>query len=84
VVTVRNRGGAISLEGWILSDAEDTTFTFPAITLFADAIVRVHSAAGTSTPSDLYWGRVAPAWSGGTLITLRDAGGHVVDTHIVP
>ena len=84
VVTVRNRGGATTLEGWTLSDAGGNTFTFPAITLFTGAQVRLHSAAGSSTPSDLYWGRVAAAWGGGTLITLRDAAGNVVDTYIVP
>ena len=84
VVIVRNRGGAASLERWTLSDAEGNTFTFPALTLFTDAEVRVHSAAGSPTPSDLYWGRVAPAWSGGELITLRDAAGNVVDTYTVP
>ncbi len=84
VVIVRNRGGAASLERWTLSDAEGNTFTFPALTLFTDAEVRVHSAAASPTPSDLYWGRVAPAWSGEELITLRDAAGSVVDTYIVP
>ena len=84
VVIVRNQGGVVSLERWTLSDAEDNTFTFPAITLFADTLLRVHSAAGTSTPSDLYWGRATPAWNGGELITLRDAAGEVVDTYIVP
>jgi LysM repeat protein len=84
VVTVRNRGGGTSLEEWTLSGPEGNAFTFPALTLYTDAQVRVHSAAGSSTPSDLYWGRAAPAWAGGTLITLRDAAGHVVDTYIVP
>lgn len=84
MVIVRNRGGAVSLEGWTLSDAEGNTFVFPALTLFTDAEVRVHSAAGSPTPRDLYWGRVAPAWGGGELITLRDAAGNVVDTYIVP
>ena len=84
VVIVRNRGGVTTLEGWTLSDAGSNVFTFPAITLFNGAQVRLHSAAGSSTPSDLYWGRVAPAWSGGALITLRDAAGNVVDTYIVP
>ena len=84
MVIVRNRGGAATLEGWTLSGAEDHTFTFPAITLFTDAEVRLHSTAGSSTPSDLYWGRTSPAWTGGALITLRDAAGNVVDTYIVP
>nr|HID14670.1 LysM peptidoglycan-binding domain-containing protein [Anaerolineae bacterium] len=84
VVIVRNRGGAANLEGWTLSDVEGNTFVFPVLTLFTDAEVRVHSAAGTPTPRDLYWGRISPAWSGGELITLRDAAGNVVDTYIVP
>jgi hypothetical protein len=83
-VVVRNRGGAVSLERWTLSDAEGNTFTFPAITLFADTQVRVHSTTGSSTPSDLYWGRATPAWNGGELITMRDPTGNVVDTYIVP
>jgi LysM repeat protein len=84
VVVVRNRGGAVSLEGWTLADAEGNTFTFPKITLFANTQVRVHSPVGSSTPSDLYWGRATPAWDGGELITLRDGEGNVVDTYIVP
>lgn len=84
VVVVRNRGGTASLEGWTLSDAGANTFTFPAITLFPDAQVCLHSATGSSTPTDLYWGRTAPAWTGGTLITLRDTAGNVVDTYVVP
>lgn len=84
VVVVRNRGGVVSLEAWTLSDAEGNTFVFPAIVLFTDAAVRVHSATGNTTPADLYWGRTAPAWNGGELITLRDSAGNVVDTYIVP
>ncbi len=84
VVVVRNRGGMVSLEGWTLADAEGNTFTFPALTLFSDAEVCVHSTAGDSTPGDLYWGRANPAWNGGELITLRDAMGEVVDTYIAP
>lgn len=84
VVIVRNRGGAASLEGWTLSGAEGIAFRFPALTLFDGAEVRVHTAWGTTTPTDLYWGRTEAAWRGGELITLRDAAGNVVDTYIVP
>ena len=84
VVIVRNRGGVANLEEWTLADAEGNTFTFPALILFTDVEVRLHSAAGSSTPRDLYWGRANPAWGGGELITLRDAAGDVVDTYIVP
>ena len=84
VVIVGNQGGVTSLEGWTLSDVEGNTFTFPALTLFTGAQVRVHSTVGSNTPGDLYWGRTEPAWNGGELITLRDAAGNVVDTYIVP
>lgn len=84
VVIVGNQGGVANLEGWTLSNVEGNTFTFPALTLFTGAQVRVHSTVGSNTPGDLYWGRTEPAWNGGELITLRDAAGNVVDTYIVP
>jgi LysM repeat protein len=84
VVVVRNRGGLASLEGWTLSDAEGNVFIFPALTLFTDGEVHIHSAMGDNTPADLYWNRTAPAWNSGELIALKDAEGNVVDTYIVP
>jgi hypothetical protein len=84
VVRVRNRGGAVSLENWTLANASGTIFTFPRLVLFSSGEVVLHSAAGTSTPTDLYWGREGPAWTSGELITLRDQEGVVVDTYIVP
>jgi LysM repeat protein len=84
MVVVRNRGGLVSLEKWTLSDAEGNVFIFPALILFTDGEVRVHSSAGQNTPTDLYWGRMAPAWHSGELITLKDTEGTTVDTHIVP
>lgn len=84
VVRVRNRGGAISLEGWSIADAAGERFVFPRLVLFPDGQVTVHSGAGLSTPTHLYWGRTEPAWRSGELITLRDQTGAVVDTYIVP
>jgi LysM repeat protein len=84
VVIVHNRGGLTSLAKWTLSDAEGNVFIFPSLSLFIDGEVRVHSAVGQNTPTDLYWGRTAPAWQSGELITLKDAEGNRVDTYIVP
>jgi len=70
------------MEGWTLSDAAGNTFTFPALTLF-NAQVRLHTALGLNTPSDLYWGRAEPAWGNGELITLSDREGRQVDAYIV-
>ncbi len=84
VVVLRNVGGLAHLSGWSLSDTEGDIFIFPDITLFPSTQLRVHSTAGRSTPSDLYWRRETPAWSGGGLVTLRDSADNVVDTYIAP
>lgn len=84
IVRVRNRGGAVSLENWTLADARGNIFTFPRLVLFPGGEVTIHTKSGTSTPTDLYWRRIAPAWESGGLITLRDREGVVVDTYIVP
>jgi len=83
-VVLENRGAMVSLEGWMLSTASGEAFVFPALTIFPDATVRVHTVHGEDTPRDLFWGRVEPAWQPGALVTLRNAEGDIVDTHIVP
>jgi LysM repeat protein len=83
-IILRNRGGTVSLESWTISSKTDETFVLPAITLFTEGEVSVHSADGDDTPRDLYWGRTEPAWQEGELVTLRDAEGNVVDTYIIP
>ncbi|MBN1979732.1 MAG: LysM peptidoglycan-binding domain-containing protein [Anaerolineae bacterium] len=84
MVVVRNRGGLANLGKWTLSDAEGNSFVFPSLTLFTDGEVRIHSASGLDTPTDLHWGRTAPAWHSGELIALKDAEGNTIDTYIVP
>ena len=83
-VVLDNRGGMTSLEGWMLATASGEAFVFPALTIFPDATVRVHTADGDDTPRDLFWGRAEPAWQPGALVTLRNAAGDIVDTYIVP
>jgi LysM repeat protein len=83
-IVLENKGGVVSLEGWTLSSGTADPFTLPALSLFTDGEVRVHSASGDDTPRDLYWGRAEPAWHTGELVTLRNADGGVVDTYIIP
>ncbi|MGD2103866.1 MAG: LysM peptidoglycan-binding domain-containing protein, partial [Anaerolineae bacterium] len=82
-VALRNEGGTVSLEAWTLSNPTDDGFVFPALTLFMDGEVYVHSGSGDDTPRDLYWGRTEAVWQQGQLATLRDAEGNVVDTYSV-
>jgi LysM repeat protein len=83
-VVIRNRGGFVSLEHWILSDGRGGSYTFPSVILYTGADLRLHSRSGADRPGDLHWGLVEPAWEGGQLLTLRDALGEVVDTYIAP
>ncbi len=83
-VRLRNRGGAVSLEGWTLSDAGGDRYTFPRLILFPGAEVTLHTGPGISGPTDLYWNRTTPAWQSGELLTLRDTEGAVKDTYVVP
>ncbi len=84
MVIVKNQGGMANLEEWSFADNEGNTFTFPSLTLFKGAVVRIHSQAGDNTPHDLHWGRTEAAWQSGEMITVRDAAENVVDTYIVP
>lgn len=83
-IVLSNQGGMVSLEAWTLSSAADDRFIFPALTLFPEGEVRVHSTEGDDTPRDLHWGRTESAWRQGELVALRDADGNVVDTYVVP
>jgi hypothetical protein len=84
-IVLTNVGQVVNLAGWTLSDGTGNRYTFPDVTIFADAEIRLHTRAGTNTPSDLYWGQSATRWSKtGTVAYLRDARGKLVATYQVP
>jgi len=83
-VEIRNVGGVVDLTGWVLSDASGDTFTFPEQRLFTNSLLTVYSRVGDNTPIALYWGRSAPVWAAGDVVTLKDKDGHVQSTFRVP
>ncbi len=84
-ILLTNLGGRINLSGWTLSNGKGNRYTFPDVTLFADAEISLHTAAGTNTPSDLFWGEGEAHWgTAGTVAYLRDASGKLVATYRVP
>lgn len=84
-VILANLGDPARLAGWTLSDGKSNRYTFPDVTVFQNADVALHTGEGTDTPSDLYWGQSAAIWGKtGTVAYLRDAGGKLVATWIVP
>jgi LysM repeat protein len=83
-VVILNQGAGTTLQGWRLEGSSLATFTFPDIFLFSGGSIRLHTAQGQNTPSDLYLNQTEAAWSPGTTLTLRDASGTVVATLTVP
>lgn len=76
--------GQLDLSNWQLKDENGNIFLFPAITLVQDGAVRIHTASGTTTPIDLYWGMTSPVWKTGETASLYDASGNLIVTFKVP
>lgn len=76
--------GELSLTGWKLQDGDNNSYTFPALTLYKNGAVQVHTTAGADSVVDLYWNRDAAVWQEGEVITLLDAGGNIRATYRIP
>lgn len=80
MVQIVNQGPFVRLTGWTLSDEIDNTYTFPDFSLWGGGAINVHTAAGSNTTTDLYWGRPDPVWKAGSLVVLRNAEGEIIVT----
>jgi LysM repeat protein len=84
-VVIFNYGRPVRLDGWTLSGQDGQQYTFPNLFLGAGGGVRIHTASGQDAPTDLYWGQQTAAWDNpGTIITLRDGAGRVMDSYKLP
>lgn len=84
-VVVKYSGeGELDLTGWHLRDSAGHTYTFPAFQLFNGGAVQVHTASGTNTAIDLFWGQRQSAWQSGQSVLLTTAEGAVQDSYPVP
>ncbi len=82
-VRIENQGsGNQDMTGWTLVDENDNTYTFPdKFLLRREGEVRVWTASGANTTTDLYWGRSSGVWSSqGDTAYLRNAEGELVDS----
>ncbi|PSQ20936.1 hypothetical protein BRD04_07290 [Halobacteriales archaeon QS_9_67_17] len=76
----------INLDGWIISDADNHTYTFGEIKIGPSDDVRVRTGTGTDVPpvygnntGTVYWGRTAEVWDDeGDTVTVRDDWGREV------
>jgi LysM repeat protein len=84
MVQIVNQGPFVRLTGWTLSDEEGHTYTFPDFSLWGGGAINIHTAGGSNTTTDLYWGQPSTVWKAGSLIVLRDAEGEVFVTVAVP
>jgi hypothetical protein len=81
-VTVTNTGrGAVSLNGWTLSEGNRQVYRFHHLTLGGHKSVRVHSGRGRNTTRDVYENSRTYVWGNyADTATLRDSRGHLVDS----
>jgi len=83
-LVIANQGGPVDLSGWTIRDEAGHLYTFPALTLFESGAVTLHTAAGSDTVTDLYWGLTEPVWASGRQALLSDAGGNLRTRFTVP
>ncbi|HEX9012779.1 MAG TPA: lamin tail domain-containing protein [Anaerolineaceae bacterium] len=79
-----NGDSQLDLTKWRLDDGNGNTYTFPAITLYNEGAVQVHTAGGVDTVVDLYWGRTEAVWQEGKIVTLYDDKGSIRATYRIP
>ncbi len=83
-IVILNRGAGTSLKDWKLEGSPLGIFVFPDIFLFSGGSIRIHTAAGENTPSDLYLNQGEPAWPPGSTIILSNANNAEITRFRVP
>ena len=74
----------LNLARWELRDQDRHVFVFPQSVLYTDGVVQVHTASGTNTAIDLYWGEGSPVWQSGEMAQLFDPNGNKRAEYKVP
>jgi LysM repeat protein len=83
-VVLVNAGGPVNLAGWVIRDEAGRQYTFPALTLFAQGAVNLHTGAGADTVTDLYWNQTEAVWATGKVVQLLDTSGNIHARFTVP
>ncbi|HET6597467.1 MAG TPA: lamin tail domain-containing protein [Anaerolineales bacterium] len=84
-VVVSYRGeDQIDLANWELRDEDKNVFIFPQLVLHPNGAVQIHTASGTNTVIDLYWGKSDPVWQSGEEAQLFDSSGNQRAMYKVP
>ncbi len=83
-ILIANTGPGVQLVGWTLNGSAMGTYTFPNMFLFNGGQVAIHTATGSDSYTDLYWGLDQPAWQSGDTVTLKNIKGEIIATYIIP
>jgi len=83
-VLIRNDGGEVNLAGWTLRDETGHIYVFPALKLGVGGAVSLHTATGSDTAQDLFWGQTEAVWASGRSVLLTDAGGNLHTRYTIP
>lgn len=83
-IVILNQGAGTSLRDWTLAGSTLGEFTFPDIFLFSGGSIRIHTASGDNTASDLYLNQGEAVWSSGDTVTLIDENNTTVTRFEVP
>jgi len=84
VVLKRVGEGELALSNWTLADEDNNRYTFPALVLYSEGAVQVHTGGGVATVVDLYWGLDTPVWEAGETVTVYDEANRVRATYQIP
>jgi hypothetical protein len=74
----------INLARWELRDGDRNVYVFPQLILHKNGAVQIHTAPGTNTVIDLYWGESDPVWQSGEEAQLYDPSGNLRAKYKVP
>ena len=84
-VVVSYRGSdQLDLANWELRDEDRNIFVFPQLSLHTNGAVQIHTASGTNTVIDLYWGLGDSVWESGEEAQLYDPNGNLRAVYKVP
>jgi competence protein ComEC len=59
-------------------------YQFPVLSLNQGGTVTLHTATGSDTVTDLFWGQGTPVWSAGKKVLLSDPGGTLHTQFSIP
>jgi len=72
------------LEGWVVSDMEGNSYTFPALKLNDGGAINLYTKAGSNSAIALFWGMQKPVWQAGETITITDYDGNIRAEYVIP